>query len=282
MGGAKTRIERDSMGEMTVPAEAYWAAQTARARDNFRISPLRFGRRFIRALGLIKQAAARVNVDLGELDARIGRAIASAAGEVADGKLDCEFVLDVFQTGSGTSTNMNANEVVANRAIELLGGTRGDKALVHPNDHVNKGQSTNDTFPTAIHLAALDAIAAELKPALQRLADAWDEKARELATVVKAGRTHLQDAVPVTLGQEFSGYAEVVRQGMRRLASAEEALQSLPIGATALGTGLNAHPEYSERMIAELRSLSGLEVRRAVICSKRCRTATRAWRLRRR
>jgi fumarate hydratase class II len=263
MAATRTRIERDSMGEMMVPAEAYWAAQTARALDAFHISELRFGRRFIKALGLIKQAAARVNVDLGELEPRIGEAIVGAAAEVAEGMLDREFVLDVFQTGSGTSTNMNANEVIASRAIEILGGKRGDKKLVHPNDHVNKGQSTNDTFPTAIHLAALDAIATELKPALKKLAEAWEEKAREFGAVVKSGRTHLQDAVPVTLGQEFSGYADVVRQGSRRLAAAEEALQALPIGATALGTGLNAHPEYAERMITALRALSGLNVRRA-------------------
>jgi len=263
MSDPKTRTERDSMGEMIVPEGVYWAAQTARALEHFRISPLRFGRRLIRALGLIKQAAARVHIGLGELDARIGEAVARAAAEVAEGKLDAEFVVDVFQTGSGTSTNMNANEVIANRAIEILGGVRGDKTLVHPNDHVNKSQSTNDTFPTAIHLAALDAIQSELSPALTRLADVWDEKARELARVVKAGRTHLQDAVPMTLGQEFSGYADVVRQGLRRITGAEEALRALPIGATALGTGLNAHPEYGDRMITELRALTGLDVRRA-------------------
>ena len=258
-----SRIERDSMGEMKVPSAAYWGAQTARARENFRISPLRFGRRFIKALGLIKQAASHVHVELGKLDARIGEAIARAAAEVVEGKLDEEFVLDVFQTGSGTSTNMNANEVIANRAIELLGGHRGDTALVHPNDHVNMGQSTNDTFPTAIHLAALEAIHEELIPALDGLAKAWDDKARAHMSVVKAGRTHLQDAVPVTLGQEFSGYAEVVREGIRRVSGAAHALEALPIGATALGTGLNAHPGYADRMVEELQTLTGLRLARA-------------------
>src|SRR5579884_375763 len=204
-----TRIERDSMGEMVVPANAYYGAQTARAVENFPISGLRFPRSFIRALGAVKAACARVNERLGLLDARRAAAIAQAAAEVMEGRFDGEFVVDVFQTGSGTSTNMNANEVIANRAIELAGGVRGDRSI-HPNDHVNMGQSTNDVFPTAIHVAAYGEIAHALLPALEELAAAF-------ADVVKAARTHLQDAVPITLGQEFSGYASVVQHGIARV-----------------------------------------------------------------
>jgi fumarate hydratase class II len=195
------RIERDTMGEMQVPADAYFAAQTARAIANFPISGLRFPRRFIAALGYVKAAAARANVALGLLPDRVGDTIERAALEVAEGRFDDQFVLDVFQTGSGTSTNMNANEVIANRAIELLGGQRGDHSLVHPNDHVNMGQSTNDVFPTALHVAALLGVETDLLPALGHLEQAFAAKAAEFADVVKAGRTHLQDAVPMTLGQ---------------------------------------------------------------------------------
>jgi fumarate hydratase class II len=258
-----TRVERDSMGEMEVPAEAYYAAQTARAVDNFQISRLRFGRHFIRALGLVKRAAARANMELGLLEPRLGEAIVAAADEVVAGKLDSHFVVDVFQTGSGTSTNMNANEVIANRAIEILGGERGDRSLVHPNDHVNMGQSTNDTFPTTIHVAALEAIESELLPALRALAAAFDDKGREVSSVVKSGRTHLQDAVPMTLGQELSGYASVARQGVRRMEACRERLAELPIGGTAIGTGLNAHPQYAGKVVAELNATTGLSFRRA-------------------
>jgi fumarate hydratase class II len=257
------RIERDSMGEMKVPKDAYYAAQTARAVENFPISRLRFGRRFLRALGLVKAAAARTNVALGLLDRRIGEAIQRAAEEVAEGRFDAEFVVDVFQTGSGTSTNMNANEVIATRAIELLGGERGDRSLVHPNDHVNMGQSTNDVFPTAIHVAALEAIEQELRPALRELAEAFEAKAKEFAEVVKAGRTHLQDAVPITLGQEFSGYASVIRHGLRRIDACRPSLQELAIGGTAVGTGLNAAPGFAEGVVAELNRVTGLGFRRA-------------------
>jgi fumarate hydratase class II len=260
---ADQRIEKDSMGEMRVPANAYYAAQTARAVENFPISSLRFSRRFIRALGQIKAAAARANMQLRLLEQRVGKAIEQAALEVADGKLDGEFVVDVFQTGSGTSTNMNANEVIANRAIEILGGKRGDKSLVHPNDHVNMGQSTNDVFPTAIHVAAMAGVEAHLLPALRALAEAFESKASEFADVVKAGRTHLQDAVPVTLGQEFSGYASVIRHGVTRIENTRAHLAELPIGGTALGTGLNAHPEFAARVVAELRVLTGHLFRRA-------------------
>src|SRR3989454_1260768 len=259
-GGAMAdpRIERDSMGEMIVPADAYYGAQTARAVENFPISGLRFPRSFIRALGTIKAACARVNAGLGLLDARLAEAIERAATEVAEGRFDGEFVVDVFQTGSGTSTNMNANEVIANRAVELLGGTRGDKTLVHPNDHVNMGQSTNDVIPTAIHVAAYSEIARELMPALEELAAAFEERAAAFADVVKAARTHLQDAVPVTLGQEFGGYASVVRHGIARVRATLVHLAELPIGGTALGTGLNAPEGFGERVAGELARVTGL------------------------
>ncbi len=260
---AEYRIEKDSMGEMKVPANAYYGPQTARAVENFPISSLRFARRFIRALGLIKAAAARANHRLKLLDEKRAKAIEQAALEVAEGRFDAEFVVDVFQTGSGTSTNMNANEVIAARAIEILGGKRGDKDLVHANDHVNMGQSTNDVFPTAIHVSTLDALENVLLPGLRTLADAFQAKAVEFADVVKAGRTHLQDAVPVTLGQEFSGYASVVRHGVVRVEGTRSHLSELPIGGTALGTGLNAHPDFAAGVVAELRALSGLMVRRA-------------------
>src|SRR5256886_13803865 len=255
---ADTRVERDSMGEMVVPANAYYGAQTARAVENFPISGLRFPRSFIAALGTIKGACARVNAALGLLDRRLADAIARAAAEVAEGRFDGEFVVDVFQTGSGTSTNMNANEVIANRAIELLGGRRGDKAIVHPNDHVNMGQSTNDVFPTAIHVAAYGEIVRELLPALTELDDAFGERAEAFKDVVKAGRTHLQDAVPVTLGQEFGGYASVVRHGIARVRAALVHLAELPIGGTALGTGLNAPEGFGERVAGELGRVTGL------------------------
>ncbi|MFQ5665971.1 MAG: class II fumarate hydratase [Candidatus Binatia bacterium] len=257
------RIEQDSMGEMQVPANAYYGASTARAVENFPISGFRFSRRFIQALGRVKAAAARANMQLKLLDERRGRAIEIAALEVADGRLDAEFVVDVFQTGSGTSTNMNANEVIATRARELLGGERSDKSLVHPNDHVNMGQSTNDVFPSAIHVAAMDALETHTLPALRQLAEAFQAKATEFADVVKAGRTHLQDAVPVTLGQEFSGYASVIRHGVARLESTRSHLCELPLGGTALGTGLNAHPEFGARAVAELRPLTGQLFRQA-------------------
>jgi fumarate hydratase class II len=257
------RIERDSMGEMRVPANAYYGAQTARAIENFPLNGPRFSRRFIQALGRIKAAAARVNLQLGLLDERRAKAIEQAALEVADGRLDAEFPLDIFQTGSGTSTNMNANEVIATRAIEILGGTRGEKGLVHPNDHVNMAQSTNDVIPTTIHVAAMDALESHTVPALRQLADAFQAKADEFADVVKAGRTHLQDAVPVTLGQEFSGYASVIRHGIVRLENTRRHLSELPIGGTALGTGLNAHPEFGARMNGELRALTGHLFRQA-------------------
>jgi fumarate hydratase class II len=247
------------MGSVTVPASAYYGAQTQRALDNFRISGLVFPRRFIRALGTIKEAAAYVNIQLGLLDKKKGKAISQAAHEVTDGKLDPQFVVDIFQTGSGTSTNMNANEVIANRAIELLGGNRGDKQVVHPNDHVNMSQSSNDVFPTAIHISAVEAIVVDLLPALKKLVRALEEKADEFSDVVKPGRTHLQDAVPVTLGQEFSGYASMIAHGIERIEKAKSSLLELPIGGTAVGTGLNADPDFGGLAVRRINEMTLLE-----------------------
>jgi len=253
------RIEQDTMGSVKVPASAYYGAQTQRALDNFQISGLVFPRRFIRALGIVKEAAAHVNVQLGLLDEKKGKAIGQAAQEVIDGKLDREFVVDIFQTGSGTSTNMNANEVIANRAIELLGGTRGDKQVVHPNDHVNMSQSSNDVFPTAIHISAAEALVTDLQPALKKLALALEKKADEFSDVVKPGRTHLQDAVPITLGQEFSGYASMITHDIERIEKARSSLLELPIGGTAVGTGLNAHPDFGRLVVKRINKITGLE-----------------------
>ena len=251
------------MGEVAVPADAFYGAQTQRAVENFPISNLRFPREFIRAVGLVKLAAARANMDLGLLDKSIGNAIVSAAKETADGKLDRHFVLDIFQTGSGTSTNMNANEVIRNRAIQMLGGNVGDKKPVHPNDHVNMGQSSNDVIPTAMHVAVLDSIEHRLIPALRKLQKALNLKAAEFASVVKIGRTHLQDATPVRLGQEFGGYARQVRLGISRLEKLRETLGELPLGGTAVGTGINTHPKFAARAIHHLSKLTGLNLREA-------------------
>jgi len=261
---ADTRAERDSMGEMQVPASAYYGASTQRAVENFPISGQPIPRALIRALGLVKWAAATVNHRTGVLDDRQFGAIQQAAGEVVDGDLDAHFVVDVFQTGSGTSSNMNANEVIANRAIELLGGTLGSKDPVHPNDHVNAGQSSNDVFPTAVHLAAHVASVEDLLPALEVLEASLRAKAAEFADVVKPGRTHLMDAVPVTLGQEFGGYARQVQLGGARVRSALERLAELPLGGTAVGTGLNAPEGMTDGIIAELRERTGIaELREA-------------------
>ena len=250
------------MGEMRVPAQAYYGAQTARAVENFPISDLRFPRRFIRALGLIKKHAARANHELGALSVEIARAIQDAAEEVVAGKLDQEFVVDIFQTGSGTSTNMNANEVIANRACELLGGKRGDRS-VHPNDHVNRGQSSNDVIPTAIHLAALDGIENELVPALAELQAALEKKAVEFADILKIGRTHLQDATPIRLGQEFSGYAAQIQHGIERLRKVGPFLAELALGGTAVGTGINTEAGFAARVIEGLAAETGLPFREA-------------------
>ncbi len=256
------RVEADSLGDMRVPAEAYYGAQTARAVENFPISGLSFPRGFIRALGLIKKHAAATNAELALLDARQARAIQQAAQELADGKLDAHFVVDVFQTGSGTSANMNANEVIANRAAELLGGRLGDKT-VHPNDHVNRGQSSNDVIPTAIHLAALEGIESKLVPALEELRNALAAKAEAFKDILKIGRTHLQDATPMTLGQEFSGYASQIEHGLARLRQSRVSLGELPLGGTAVGTGLNTHPEFAARTIRRLAAETGLPLREA-------------------
>jgi fumarate hydratase class II len=251
---ADVRIERDSMGEMEVPAAARYGASTHRAVLNFPISGYRFGRRFIRALGLIKYAAAMANESLGRLDPQRARVIKEAAREVMDGKLDEHFVLDVFQTGSGTSTNTNANEVIANRANELLASAARPEAAqsesprVHPNDHVNMGQSSNDVIPTAIHIAAVEALKADLMPALHRLHNALKSKAEEFDGVIKIGRTHLMDATPIRLGQEFSGYASQIAHADRRLMQRIVILRELPIGGTAVGTGLNTHPDFARRV----------------------------------
>lgn len=255
----QTRVERDSMGEMRVPIDAYYGASTQRAVLNFPISDLRFPRQFIRALGQIKQAAAQTNEELGLVDAQIAEAIIRAAQEVIDGKLDQHFVLDIFQTGSGTSTNMNANEVIANRASELLGGTRGSRK-VHPNDHVNFGQSSNDTIPTAIHLSALVSIEHDLIPALQGLQQALQEKADEFMPIVKTGRTHLQDATPIRLGQEFLGYAGQIERAITRLRHAQSELSEVALGGTAVGTGVNTHPEFSARVCRRLSVMNGVTV----------------------
>ncbi|MBI4278914.1 MAG: aspartate ammonia-lyase, partial [Armatimonadetes bacterium] len=250
----KARIEKDSLGEMEVPVEAYYGAQTARAVQNFPISDARFPRPFVKALALIKRAAAEVNMDLGMLDRRIGDAVVKAAQEAADGAWDGQFVLDIFQTGSGTSTNMNANEVIANRAAEILGGQRGSK-LVHPNDHVNLGQSSNDVIPTAIHLAAVIILHESLMPAMEELRESLVRKAGEFMPIIKTGRTHLQDATPIRLGQEFTGYAGQVERGLRRVRYAEQELLEVPLGGTAVGTGTNMHPEFARRVCARIDAL---------------------------
>jgi fumarate hydratase class II len=261
-----TRIEKDSMGSMEVPAEAYYGAQTRRAELNFGISPLRMPRSLIRALGLIKKAAAQVNMDLGLLTDELGAVIVRAAQAAADGKHDDQFVVDIFQTGSGTSSNMNTNEVIAGVANEMIHGVRGGKSPVHPNDAVNMGQSSNDVIPTAIHVAALEGISKRLIPALQALHAPLVEKARAFDKIVKIGRTHLQDAVPIRLGQEFSGYASQVEHGLRRLERACDALAELPIGGTAVGTGINTHAEFPERMAAQLSRETGQKFRPADNC----------------
>jgi len=254
----KTRIETDTMGEIAVPEEALYGAQTARAVENFPISGTGIGREMIRALGLIKKAAALVNREIGRLDPELCEAIAAAAEEVVQGDLDAHFPVDVFQTGSGTSSNMNANEVISNRAIQLLGGEVGSKSPVHPNDHVNMGQSSNDVFPTAIHVAALSEIQADLQPALGRLHRELCRKSESFDDIVKIGRTHLQDATPIRLGQEFSGFASQVEHGIQHLTSVSEGLRELPIGGTAIGTGINTHPEFANRMVQELSRMTGM------------------------
>jgi fumarate hydratase class II len=259
-GGAveETRIETDSMGEVEVPADRYWGAQTQRSLQHFAIGRDVMPRPLIRAIGILKEAAALVNADLGKLDAHRAELIAAAAREVREGKLDDHFPLRVWQTGSGTQTNMNANEVIANRAIELDGGKLGSKSPVHPNDHVNMSQSSNDTFPTAMHIAAAEELVHRLLPTVRALRDALDEKARAFSGITKIGRTHLMDAVPLTLGQEFSGYVAQLDADLVRIEQTLPGLYELAAGGTAVGTGLNTHPEFGERVAAKIAELTGL------------------------
>jgi fumarate hydratase class II len=255
---SNTRIETDTMGEVAVPADRYWGAQTQRSIENFPIGEERMPAPLIRALGIQKKAAALANMELGELDREIGEAIVRAAEEVIDGTLADHFPLVVWQTGSGTQTNMNANEVIANRAIELLGGTLGAKDPVHPNDHVNRGQSSNDTFPTAMHIAAAQETTERLLPALTRLHEALDGKAKEFTEIVKIGRTHTQDATPLTLGQEFSGYAAQVEFGIAGIEGTLPRLYALAQGGTAVGTGLNTRIGFAELFAAKVAEITGL------------------------
>ncbi len=257
MNATATRVESDSFGPIEVPADRLWGAQTQRSLANFRISGERPPMALIRALVLVKKATALVNQDLKVLDEKKARAIVAAADEVLAGRHDAEFPLVVWQTGSGTQTNMNVNEVLANRASEILGGERGEKRLVHPNDDVNKGQSTNDAFPTAIHVAAVEALRRQVIPALGKLRDALHAKAEAYRDIVKIGRTHLQDATPLTLGQEVSGWVSQLDHGLGHLEAALPHLYELALGGTAVGTGLNAHPELAVRVAAKLAELSG-------------------------
>ncbi len=255
---SNVRVESDTMGQVEVPAEHYWGAQTARSLHHFAISSETMPVAVIRAFGVLKLASARVNRDLGKLDAERAALIEAAAAEVVEGSLAGEFPLRIWQTGSGTQTNMNVNEVIANRAIELAGGQRGSKDPVHPNDHVNMSQSSNDTFPTAMHIAAASEITGRLVPAVARLREALAEKAEAYRDVVKIGRTHLMDAVPLTLGQEFSGYVAQLDADLDRLSQVLPGLYELAAGGTAVGTGLNTHPEFGERVAAAIAELTGL------------------------
>ena len=252
------RKESDSFGEINVPADKYYGAQTQRSKENFPIGNEHFPREFIRALGIIKKAAAIVNNELGLIDSKLKDAIVNAADEVIEGKFDDNFPLVVWQTGSGTQTNMNANEVISNRAIEMLGGVKGSKKPVHPNDHVNKSQSSNDAIPTAMHISAVEQIVHHLIPSLQYLAEGLEKKQKEFENVVKIGRTHLQDATPVTLGQEFSGYVTQIRHGIKRMENCLPFLYQLALGGTAVGTGLNSHEEYAPKVAKKIAELTKL------------------------
>src|SRR5438552_10428749 len=263
MKSGETRIEKDSMGEMAVPKDALYGASTQRAVINFPISGYRFSREFIRALGLIKWAAAQANHDLGLLDAERSALIVQAAEEVVDGKLDDHFPLDIFQTGSGTSTNTNANEVIANRCAQLAGKAIGSREIVHPNDHVNMGQSSNDVIPSAIHISAAEQLKNCLIPALEKLHAAVEAKAKEFWEIIKIGRTHLMDATPVRLGQEFSGYGQQVVYAKERAQKAIEASRELALGGTAVGTGLNRHGALPENMLQHLEQRTGIAFREA-------------------
>src|SRR5471030_3312936 len=251
-----TPTETDSFGPIEVPADRYWAAQTQRSLQNFRIGWEKQRLPVVRALGIVKRAAAEVNVALGKLDPKIGEAVVKAAQEVIDGKLDEHFPLAVWQTGSGTQSNMNANEVISNRAIEMLGGVMGSKKPVHPNDHVNMSQSSNDTYPTAMHIACVEEIHHRLLPALQHLRNALNDKAHAFAKIIKIGRTHTQDATPVTLGQEFSGYTQQVDNGIARVEQTLPMLMQLAQGGTAVGTGLNAPKGFAEQVAQAIANIT--------------------------
>ena len=261
----KTRTEKDSMGSIEVPADAYWAAQTQRSIQNFSIGVDRFkwGRPVIRALGILKRSAATANLELGELPQEIAAPIVSAADDVIDGALDDQFPLVVFQTGSGTQSNMNANEVIANRAVALTGGTPGVDRTIHPNDHVNRGQSSNDTFPTAMHIAVVEQLQGRLKPAVSQLRDTLAAKSTEFADLVKTGRTHLQDATPITLGQEIGAWVAQIDFGLHAVEQSLDGLYDLAIGGTAVGTGLNAHPQFGERTAHHIAAKTGYPFRSA-------------------
>ena len=254
----KTRIEKDTMGEIEVPADVYWGAQSARSLIHFKIGTEKMPREVIHAMGILKKAAAAVNADLGVLDKDKAELIIKAANEVIEGKLDDHFPLSIRQTGSGTQTNMNANEVISNRAIEMAGGKKGSKTPIHPNDDVNKSQSSNDTFPTAMHIAAALELNNRLLPALGMLRTTFNRKAEEFKDIIKIGRTHLMDAVPLTLGQEFSGYVHMLDKAIERVHLVLPHLYQLAIGGTAVGTGLNAHPEFAERVAKKIAELTGL------------------------
>jgi fumarate hydratase class II len=253
------RIEKDSLGSLKIPDKVYFGVQTKRATDNFPVSGLRLPRKFIRAQGIVKLAAARANASFGLLNRKMTKAIEKASLEVIRGIHDNDFVVDVYQAGAGTSQNMNANEVIANRAIEILGGKTGDYSFVHPNDHVNMAQSTNDTIPSAMYISSYESVRDDLIPAIKALKNALSNKAREFDHIVKAGRTHIQDAVPVRLGQEFGGYAKAVDNDICRIKNASESLLSLPIGGNALGTGINAKPRFRSCIISEIRKISGIK-----------------------
>ncbi len=257
------RIETDSMGEMSVPADKYYGAQTARSLMNFKIGGDRFPREMIRALGILKKAAALANQELGTLPKEKGEWIVRAADEVIEGKLDEHFPLVVWQTGSGTQTNMNTNEVISNRAIELAGGEMGSKKPIHPNDDVNKAQSSNDTFPTAMHIATAEQIVRHLLPRVKKLRDTLDQKANAFRSIIKIGRTHLMDAVPLTLGQEFSGYVQQLDNGMKRIEEVTDGLYDLALGGTAVGTGLNTHPKFAQTAAAQIALITKLPFRSA-------------------
>ncbi len=255
----KTRIEKDTMGEVHVEASRYWGAQTQRSLENFKIGEDHFNREMIKALGILKKAAALTNYELGLLDEQKTSLICQAADEVIAGKLDEHFPLVIWQTGSGTQTNMNANEVISNRAIEISGGVMGSKSPIHPNDDVNKSQSSNDTFPTAMYIAAVSQIEDLLLPSLEKLIEAFKEKVQDFSSIVKIGRTHLMDATPLTLGQEFSGYLQQLKSGRENIIFTLQFLREIALGATAVGTGLNTHPKYADRVAIKISELSGYQ-----------------------